>query len=61
MLLHYQICICISGHSKFDMDLNIFCKIALTLNCWLVCLLGCVMCNTERPTTFAILEKKRKN
>ena len=57
MLLHYQICICISGHSKFDMDLNIFCKIALTLNCWLVCLLGCVMCNTERPTTFAILEK----
>ena len=20
MLLHYQICICVSGHSKFDMD-----------------------------------------
>ena len=24
MLLHYQICICISGHSKFNMDWNTF-------------------------------------
>ena len=45
MLLHYQICICISGHSKFDIDWKIFCKISFTLNCWLVCLLGCVMYN----------------
>ena len=56
MLLHYQIRICISGHSKFDMDRNLFfcCKIAFTLNCWLLCLLGCLMYNIERAT-FAIL------
>ena len=53
MLLHYQIRICISGHSKFDMDF----KIAFTLNCWLLCLLGYVMCNIQRTTTFAIIEK----
>ena len=34
-----------------------FCKIAFTLNCWLLCLLGFLMYNIERATTFAILEK----
>ena len=24
MLLHYQICMCISGHSKFNMDWDLF-------------------------------------
>ena len=24
MLLHYEICICISGHSKFNIDWNLF-------------------------------------
>ena len=36
---------------------SFFCKIAFTLNSWLSCLLGCVMYNIERATTFAILEK----
>ena len=36
---------------------SFFCKIPFTLNCWLLCLLGCVMYNIERATAFAILEK----
>ena len=36
---------------------SFFCKIAFTLNSWLLCLLGCVMYNTESAATFAILEK----
>ena len=38
-----------------------FCKIAFTLNCWLLSLLGCVTYNIERATTFAILVKYTKN
>ena len=34
MLLHYQICICLSGHSKFDMDWNLFLQ-----NCFYIKLL----------------------
>ena len=37
-----------------------FCKIAFTLNCWLLCLLGCLTYIIERAITFAILEKQRK-
>ena len=36
---------------------SFFCKIAFTLNWWLLCLLGCVKHNIERSATFAILEK----
>ena len=54
MLLHYQIHICISGHSKFNMDWIFF------INCCLLCLLGCLTYNNESAITFAILEKYRK-
>ena len=37
-----------------------FCKIAFTLKCRLLCLLGCLMYNIEIAITFAILEKKKK-
>ena len=49
MLLHCQICIFISGHSKFAMDWNLFffCKITFTLNCWLLCLSGCEIYNVQ--------------
>ena len=36
---------------------SFFWKIDFILNCWLLCLLGCVMYNIERATSFAILEK----
>ena len=43
MLLHYRICRCISGHSKFNMDWNLFfIQNSFTLHCWLLCLLGCL-------------------
>ena len=35
---------------------SFFCKSAFTLNCWLLCVSGCVMSDTKRATTFAILE-----
>ena len=49
MLSYYQICIFISGRSKFNMDwgLFFFFKIGLTLNCWLLCLLGCLTNNIK--------------
>ena len=49
MLLHCQICIFISGHSKFAMDWNLFFffKITFTLNCWLLCLSGCEIYNVQ--------------
>ena len=45
MLLHYQICICISGHSKFDMDWNLFLQ-----NCFYIKLLVIIfiwMCDVQ--------------
>ena len=63
MLLHYQICIlCISGHSKFNMNWNLF----FFQDCFyitlliMLCLLGCLTYNIESAITFAILEKERK-
>ena len=63
MLLHYQIRICISGHSKFEMD---WILLFFLQNCFYIRLLIIMfirMCdnNIERPTTFVILEKQRKN
>ena len=34
----------------------LFFKIAFTLNCWLLCLLGCLTSNIENTITFATLE-----
>ena len=63
MLLHYQTRICISGHSKFNMDWNLFFSqdcFYITLLIIMLCLLGCLTYNIESAITFAILEKERK-
>ena len=60
MLLHYQIRICISDHSNFNMDSNAFLKKSLYIKLLIITFIRIFDINIENAITFAILEKERK-